>query len=267
MKKIYVLLGVGIAMFLSSITPVFADGNWANVGVTINSNGNGNTNYLLYNGGFDVNTVLTGSTSFAGLDFGNVSSLVLNGGIGAGWAANGDYYNGTSFVIYYRAYLTSGTAGTWSSIALGTQTFQSGNNYEYSNTSANIDVLSLVGHVAGTYTLEVVMAKNQFYSGGSWNSMVPGGQSVAYSPSTAGYTATFTVSPATNITSVPTDFKLSVENHTLMVNFPGSAVIQLYTVSGQLIDKTTANGSYTKSLEAGTYIVSVNGKSYKVIIP
>ncbi|MCD7971546.1 MAG: DUF6383 domain-containing protein [Candidatus Azobacteroides sp.] len=48
------------------------------------------------------------------------------------------------------------------------------------------------------------------------------------------------------------------------VNEP--ATIRLYTISGQLIDQEMVEKSYTKSVNQGIYIVTVNGKAYKVAV-
>lgn len=45
----------------------------------------------------------------------------------------------------------------------------------------------------------------------------------------------------------------------------GEANIELYTINGLLIEKTRANGMYTRNLSNGMYIISVNGKVSKFI--
>ena len=45
----------------------------------------------------------------------------------------------------------------------------------------------------------------------------------------------------------------------------GVSTVELYTVSGLLIDKAVAKGSYTKALDQGMYVVRVNGKTAKVV--
>lgn len=270
MKKIYVWLVLSLALFFAGPSAVFAAGDWANVAAILNANGTGATNYLLYNAGWSVNVNLNNATAYSGYNFGNVTSLTLNGGIGAGWADNGDYYNGSSFVLYYRVYLTTATPpSTWSNIPISTQTYQNGNNWEFTTSNANIDILNAVGNVAGTYNLEIVMSKDQFYTGGDWNSMVPGGQSVQYSASNAGYIATFTIPGiGTGVASTPSDdFKWNVNNHTLTIQSPNKGIVEVFSVSGQLIDRQECNGNYSKSMTSGTYIVKMNGKTVKVLIP
>ncbi|MDD2797808.1 MAG: T9SS type A sorting domain-containing protein [Bacteroidales bacterium] len=51
----------------------------------------------------------------------------------------------------------------------------------------------------------------------------------------------------------------------IVVNFDGRASIELYSMSGKLIERTNAVGSYNRKLESGAYIIRVNGKSSKFI--
>src|SRR5665647_1846604 len=91
-----------------------------------------------------------------------------------------------------------------------------------------------------TYTLEVAMSKNQFYTGGNWNSMVPGGQGTAYSDLTAGYKATFIKSVATGLDQqTKTDVRIIANSGSIDAKFNGVAQVELYTVTGQLIRSAT----------------------------
>jgi hypothetical protein len=48
-------------------------------------------------------------------------------------------------------------------------------------------------------------------------------------------------------------------------NFAGQATVELYTINGMMIDRTNAYGKYTHDLNAGIYIISINGKATKFI--
>jgi hypothetical protein len=48
--------------------------------------------------------------------------------------------------------------------------------------------------------------------------------------------------------------------------FEGKASIKLYSVTGLLMDETVANNAYTRNMEQGIYILSLNDKSYKIIV-
>lgn len=51
----------------------------------------------------------------------------------------------------------------------------------------------------------------------------------------------------------------------IVVNLDGVAAIELYSISGKLIEKKNAVGSYSRKLESGAYVIRVNGKSSKFI--
>jgi len=51
----------------------------------------------------------------------------------------------------------------------------------------------------------------------------------------------------------------------IQVELEGEATIELYTVNGMMIDKTKVNGSYSRDLNNGVYIIRINGKATKFI--
>ena len=51
----------------------------------------------------------------------------------------------------------------------------------------------------------------------------------------------------------------------IVIQFAGDAVIELYSVSGILIDRTQASQTYSRDLKKGVYILRVNGKSIKFV--
>ncbi|MHB9141937.1 MAG: T9SS type A sorting domain-containing protein [Paludibacter sp.] len=51
----------------------------------------------------------------------------------------------------------------------------------------------------------------------------------------------------------------------VQVNIDGEAAIELYTINGMLIEKKNVNGTYSKDLNNGMYIIRINGKSTKFI--
>lgn len=53
---------------------------------------------------------------------------------------------------------------------------------------------------------------------------------------------------------------------TLCVSFSGTAKIELASLSGLLIEQLEASNNYSQYLDPGVYILTVNGKSYKIII-
>ena len=186
-------------IFLFFSYTLIAGGGWLNSSVIVYDNITGSDYlYSLNNDGpASIGEPNYGSnTSFSGKNFGTAKDIFLKGGWGAGWAS-GDWYATNSFVLYYRVYRTDMTAGNWSSINLNTEFAKNGNNYVYNNTSQNINVRDLASAGPGTYYLEIVISKNQYWTGGNYNSMIPGGQNTAYNSSTSGFKATFTVTSQT----------------------------------------------------------------------
>lgn len=196
--------------------------------------------------------------------------MILNGGYGDGWTDDSPGYDATSFKIYYRVYESSATPGEWNVIDLNNSFIQTGNNYTFSNLSANVDLLSYAT-LTGTYTykVEIVMTKNQYYTGGNWNSMIPGGQDVAYAAETSGYIATFT---KTNVTTdrslVKTDDNVTIKtaNQYLKADFAGSAFIQLMSVNGQVLDQQNVSNEYTHYVTAGAYLLKINNQIHKILV-
>jgi hypothetical protein len=57
-----------------------------------------------------------------------------------------------------------------------------------------------------------------------------------------------------------------VEKRRIRATFEGTASVKLYSVTGWLLDETTATGGYAYNADQGVYILSVSGKSYKVVV-
>lgn len=263
MKKITSLL---CAIILAS-TSVFAGGGWATSVVSMTKDGGSAYNYKLNDEGWTDGS-WGANTAFNLTDFGTPTTLVLNGGSGNGWTDDSPGYDATSFVIYYRVYKNGDTPGIWSSIVLNNHALNSGNNHIYDESDAGVNILALA-NVSGlnTYTLEVAMSKNQFYTGGNWNSMVPGGQGTAYSDLTAGYKATFTKSVATGLDQqTKTDVRIIANSGSIDAKFDGVAQVELYTVTGQLIRSASVENQFTQSVKNGAYLLRVNGETHKVVV-
>jgi hypothetical protein len=262
MKKLFTLI---VALFLT-FNLIYADGGWASSAVSITKDAGTAYLYLLNNESWTDGT-WGSNTAFDNYNFGTPTSLILNGGDGNGWTSDSPGYDATSFVIYYRVYQNGVTPGGWLSVALDNLSYSSGNNKIYNKTNAGIDLRALAT-VTGTntYTVEVLMTKNQFYTGGNWNSMVPGGQNLAYNSATAGYKATFTKSISTGISKIESSLQISTESGKVTARFDGKADVQLFTSTGQLISATSAENEFSKTVKSGVYLLHIAGKSHKVVV-
>jgi hypothetical protein len=78
-------------------------------------------------------------------------------------------------------------------------------------------------------------------------------------------TATFDILDGIRLTNA-SPVIISFNNDELQARFDGTASVKLYSLTGVLINATTANGLYTCRVKPGVYILSVSGRSYKVVI-
>lgn len=274
MKKITFLI---LVLFMSYFA--YADslnGNWGSCAVLLKVNSAANYYYQINSDAGWTSGSYGSNTDFDGYDFGTPTSLTLKGGAGNAWASSGDYYDASSFVLYYRVYKQGSTPGSWSAINLTNASYYTGTGgttyvYMYNMTQTTIDVLGLAT-IPGTntYTFEVTMKKRQYWDSGvsEWDSMIPGGQSVAYDANNSGYMATFTkVNPTTSVgNTLESSLKLNGNNSTLTARFDGEAKVELYSTSGKLMDSKTISDVYTKSLNSGIYMLRINGVSHKVLV-
>ncbi len=265
MKKIITLLAV-VAL---TINFSFAGGGWGTSAISLTLNSDPAYNYVLNNEGWTDGS-WGSNTAFNAFDFGTPSALMLNGGSGDGWTDDSPGYNETSFKIYYRVYESASAPGDWASIDLSNQAYHSTNNYIYDKSDAAIDILSLATlSGTNTYTLEVVMSKNQFYDGGNWNSMVPGGQAVGYDSSIAGYKATFIKNNTSTGAISPVDNAVKIFTHSgkIVAELSEASNVDLYAITGQLICTEKSTSQFSREVESGTYLIRINGKVQKILVP
>lgn len=255
-----------VFMALLSLS-TFASGGWATCAISMTKDGGTAYSYPVdtYEGWTDGDWYL--NTEFDGFQFGTPATLVLNGAYANGWTDDLPGYTPTSFILYYRVYKSTATPGSWSQIAIDNVNLQIGNNYVFDKTTANIDILALAT-VPGinTYILEVAMSKRQYYTGGSWNSMIPGGQGIEYSSANAGYKATFTKSITTGISKIESSLRIYTESGKITARFDGKTQVQLFTCTGQLISSTNAENEFSKTVKSGAYLLRIDGQSHKVLV-
>jgi hypothetical protein len=58
---------------------------------------------------------------------------------------------------------------------------------------------------------------------------------------------------------------LMVTSKGVFVPLEETSMIELYSINGILIEKTIADGSYSRNINNGMYIIRVNGKAMKFI--
>ncbi len=77
--------------------------------------------------------------------------------------------------------------------------------------------------------------------------------------------ARFKTQLSTGIDQPTMDVKVLLTPSGISVRFDGDADIELYSISGQLIEKTRAYNNYDRDLHSGIYIIRVNGNSQKFV--
>lgn len=77
--------------------------------------------------------------------------------------------------------------------------------------------------------------------------------------------ATYTVSPVSGLNDAKSNLKIKQTLSGIEVELDGTSNIELYNINGMLIDKTSADGVYTRELGKGMYIIRVNGQAQKFV--
>ena len=77
------------------------------------------------------------------------------------------------------------------------------------------------------------------------------------------YKVTSTTTGIENVKTVKANLFSTAEG--LTAEFDGEATIEIFTVTGKLIEKTVANNVYNTALKAGAYLVRINGETFKFV--
>lgn len=81
------------------------------------------------------------------------------------------------------------------------------------------------------------------------------------------FTASFAISNLTSIEQKEkNEAKVSALNGSINVSIEGESIVEIYSISGKLVNQDIINNEYSVAVQAGVYIVKVNGKSYKLIV-
>lgn len=160
---------------LLSATMLWAGNGMGPSGVYLTIDGV-NANYRISNVDWGSNsntTALNGRPTIENQNFGEVSELLLQGGMAMAWADGNDYYTDETFQVQYCVYEDGASVPDWQHLRLNELTYRSGNDYRYEATNKGINLLS--GLVGGkTYRLRVQLGGHKFWNdgsnSGSWDS-------------------------------------------------------------------------------------------------
>lgn len=231
---------------LIAVSSAFASTGWYSDYVLINVNNATGSGYYWIGGDPSFGTQLDGA------NLGTVSSLVLTGCDLKYWSDTQDRTGGSFF---YEILSSDGTTQVVAPVeTIWNQTSLGGNDYQGTK-SISIDLKA--GLSPSTKYKLAVWAK-------SWGS----GQGDSYlSNNSANYVATFTTDLGTGINeNVLSNLSVSTTSGSIIARFNGTARVELYSVTGQLIHATQATNQFTQSVKSGAYLLKVNGQTQKVLV-
>ncbi|MEI7676997.1 MAG: T9SS type A sorting domain-containing protein [Bacteroidales bacterium] len=244
MKQNYFLNSIVAILLFGCSTTAFANTGWFNDYVIINKDNAGANYYWL---GANPNF----GTELNSYDFGTIKSLVITGCDFKYWSDTQDRSGGA---FYYKIMSADNTTEVIAPVEkIWTQKAIGGNDFQGTDT---ISINLTLGLAASTTYKLHVWAK-------SWGT---GQGDIWLSNSSANYVATFTTDISTGIKPNLIESSVSVKNHVVLIKTQGNASIEIYTLSGKIIDTAIASGNYSKRLLLGSYIVKINGTSQKVVV-
>ena len=119
-------------------------------------------------------------------------------------------------------------------------------NATWTNTSGGLSNTVLLSTISNIKSGQVTLTIHKDATSPNWGVSVPLG------------TGTFNSSAAiTNITSL---------NGVINLTLNGTAQVELYSVTGQLIRSATVENQFIQSVKNGAYLLRVNGETHKVVV-
>lgn len=200
-------------------------------------------------------------------EFSTTAPLLLVGGttsvsaiIGVDGPAGGEKDNSLLKIapkdIVAKMYYTATLSGESVPVLEGNQTLATTADAEtatyqtdWTNSASSVNITT--GLANGTYDLVI------------WYETVCHGDTIKSSE----YATSFTVNnEPTSIENASINASISANNGIINATFEGTANVQLYTVSGQLINGTVATNNFSQAVQSGIYLLKMNEKVFKVIV-
>lgn len=72
--------------------------------------------------------------------------------------------------------------------------------------------------------------------------------------------------PSTGVVAVSENMEIITVNGTINARFDGTAQVQLYTFTGQLVRSAVVSNQFIEVVKSGAYLLRINGKTHKVIV-
>jgi len=257
MKKITFLM-----VFMLSSLAAFSGNGWLQDYVLINLNGDGTAGGTDGTGYYWIGTDPSYGTKLDGTVFGTVlapvTSLVIDGCDMRYWNDGATRPTGGAFYYMIKSAdntteVVPATEVIWTQNSLG------GNDYQGLKSGPSIDLLSFSGIKSNTTYKLHIWAKNWNGQDGGDSWLNNGGNN---------YQATFTTGTIvhTGVSKLETSLQLSGANGKVTARFDGSAKVELFNVSGQLMHTATVSNEFTQQVPSGAYLLRINGKTHKVLV-
>jgi hypothetical protein len=148
---------------------------------------------------------------------------------------------------------TDNAASLWYSIDGGAyvaislpRTGSDGNNSKHYGESS----VSLTSLANGAHTISIY-----FQAGGVYDNN--GGSN---------FVANFTKDVSTALSNVQSGFVIRSTNKLIDVSFEGTAHIELFTITGQLIKSVNVTNNFSSAVHPGIYMLRINGATHKVLV-
>ncbi|VBB48073.1 hypothetical protein TRIP_D440091 [uncultured Paludibacter sp.] len=213
---------------------------WFNDYITLNE-----TKYALKGSGLSLDEV----------NLGTISSLIIN-------SASLQYSDITTAVAprtgsaYYYAIQENGGSNVVNDVEnILTQTSLGDYTYEGSTSTPTANLISSL--TAGKSYILHVWAK-------SWNG--EDGGDLWLTNNGNNYKVSFVKSVSTGINEPDSSLKLSGENGKITAYFEGTAKVELYSATGQLIRSVKVTNVFSEAVKTGIYLLRINGTTHKVIV-
>ena len=182
--------------------------------------------------------------------FNNGTPLTIGGALNAYSLNSAVNVADVSAKIYYQITSTGYDSGVKELVLTTTGTTLTNSTF---STSANTNIST--GLSNGDYTLKV------------WYGATCLEDVLLLNNSGSGYSATFSIlNDTTALENIRMKHNISIINGTVNAVFERPADIELFSITGQLINHSVAVKEFSKTLNKGIYILSVNGDSQKLII-
>jgi hypothetical protein len=246
-----------MVFMLSSLAAFSANGWWSDY-VLINLNGAGTSGGSSGIGYYWIGSDPSYGTQLQGINFGTVSSLVIDGCDMRYWDDTKTRAGGAFYYMIKSA--DNSTEIVPATEVIWTQTASGDHDYQGTKYGANIDLLAFSAiHSNTTYTLHI-WAK-------TWDGVSSSGD-MWLNNGGSNYVATFTTGTIvhTGVSKLESSLQLSGANGKVTARFDGSAQVELFNVSGQLMRSSYVSNEFSQNVQQGAYLLRINGKTHKVLV-